>query len=417
MSSTASNEKLLECQTCFRTFHTQGQFGQHARICRGNSSNRSISRKVSPSNEYRYKYSFLEKQSKKELHIKTRFVLNWNNGECSSSSWKEMAKKHHLDDNSVRKLLSSNALDSVYFTVRNRKESGLIVANFIIKSVYSAKTNIHSAKLLIEDAVEMVQNRLPHHMTMTMHLCKVKDCKELVIRDTEGHCSRHRAQKYHKKQKQQSPPAVVQSRQRKRPLSAIECGSNCESKSKRLKTICCDLSYDVLYKFLVCSCSIFQTPLNLVNVSINQSLLRQNGINLISVNYSTCIPNTKQVLNRNDYLICIGVRKDIDSYLSYHNAHDRMIHNENSIRFEQFCDELIKYYIVYVPLPTPLIGMTLADIRLYEYGINVLSINLKVQHAANLTTTAFKPNDMLLCCFNRANDKHEQLSNAFLQTK
>ena len=37
---------------------------------------------------------------------------------------------------------------------------------------------------------------------MKLHLCKARDCQELVIRDTEGFCSRHRAQKYHKKSQQ-----------------------------------------------------------------------------------------------------------------------------------------------------------------------------------------------------------------------
>lgn len=50
---------------------------------------------------------------------------------------------------------------------------------------------------------------------MKLHVCKAKECQELVIRDTEGFCSRHRAQKYHKKShNQKMANKLIQIRQR-----------------------------------------------------------------------------------------------------------------------------------------------------------------------------------------------------------
>ena len=36
---------------------------------------------------------------------------------------------------------------------------------------------------------------------MENHTCFIDGCKGIVIRDTEGHCSRHRAKKYHQETK------------------------------------------------------------------------------------------------------------------------------------------------------------------------------------------------------------------------
>ena len=201
-----SNEaKLIECQTCFRTFYTQAQFGQHSRICRGNGGNSSMTSQrkfINIESSNRYKYTYLEKQTKNQLEIKSRFLINIispnteqpETAESHRLNWKQTAKKNNLHDNGIKKLLKSHNLEKVHFTVRHRKESGLIVANFIIRNVPQTSENIHYAKSEIEKAIDIVMNKLPFNISMQMHLCKVPECKELVIRDTEGWCSRHRAQ-------------------------------------------------------------------------------------------------------------------------------------------------------------------------------------------------------------------------------
>eukprot|EP01084_Bolivina_argentea_P056102 102714_1 len=429
------NRKLIECQTCFRTFYTRGQFGQHARICRSDlsgsnsiqnssGSNSSISKLVNIK-QYTYKYSFLEKQSKNQLEIKSRLVINIFGNNNNSSKWKDIAKQNDLNDNKIKQLLKLHNLDCVNFTVRNRRESGLIIANFIIRSVKHTKPSIHSAKLLIEDAIDIVKSKLPLNMTMELHLCSIQNCKELVIRDTEGYCSRHRAQNYHKHTKKRTLDDNINDnkpqpkRLKLHHLLPTTFNNNKTFNQTFKHNSIGNLSKDILYNFFNNNCFIFQTPNNLINVSLNESQIRQNGMNLISINYSTQIPNTKQILKRNDYLITVGLKKDIKKYFNKYISTDLLsidkiiINNKNSIRFQEFVTELIKYYIVYIPVPKHFNGKTLSQIRLYEYGINVISINLCVQHALKMSKYVFNTNDMLLCCFNRANDKYRQLYHAF----
>ena len=83
--------------------------------------------------------------------------------------------------------------------IRQRKASGLIIANFMVRNVQQNAEAIHAAKISIQHAVDCVYAQLPNDIEMRLHLCKANGCHELVIRDTEGFCSRHRAQKYHKK--------------------------------------------------------------------------------------------------------------------------------------------------------------------------------------------------------------------------
>eukprot|EP01083_Nonionella_stella_P083853 231932_1 len=189
----AISNNAIQCCTCFRTFHTQAQFGQHSRICRGGAS---VARRFINISSQPYKYCFLERQNKDKLEIKSRFIVKICN---VSINWKDIAKKNGLHDSAIAQLLKSKELGNVHCSVRHRKESGLIVANFVIRSVQQTPDCIHSAKIRIEEAVDEVKNKLPEEVHMHMHLCQVNKCRELVIRDTEGYCSRHRAQKYHKK--------------------------------------------------------------------------------------------------------------------------------------------------------------------------------------------------------------------------
>ena len=145
--------------------------------------------------ESSYKYCYLERQNKDKLEIKSRFIVSMSN---VNMNWKDIAKQYGLHDSGIAQLLKLQDLDNVHVAIRHRKESGLIVANFVIRSVQQTEECIHSAKISIEEAVDLVKSALPEQVEMEMHLCRVDGCQELVIRDTEGYCSRHRAQKYHK---------------------------------------------------------------------------------------------------------------------------------------------------------------------------------------------------------------------------
>eukprot|EP01083_Nonionella_stella_P034301 93881_1 len=65
-----NKNKLIQCGACFRSFHTQAQFGQHSRICR---EGKAIIRHLICEN---HKYAFLEKQTKQKiLEVKSRFII------------------------------------------------------------------------------------------------------------------------------------------------------------------------------------------------------------------------------------------------------------------------------------------------------------------------------------------------------
>eukprot|EP01083_Nonionella_stella_P035700 97364_1 len=182
--------KLIQCGACFRSFHTQAQFGQHSRICR---EGKAVIRHLIQSTDY--KYAFLEKQTKQKLEVKSRFVIEI----ADSENWKKLSRQSGLYDGAIKKMLQSKDIKDVDVAVRQRRASGLIIANFMVRNVSQNAKAIHTAKSSIERAVDNVYCQLPHNIAMRLHLCKSHQCQELVIRDTEGFCSRHRAQKYHKK--------------------------------------------------------------------------------------------------------------------------------------------------------------------------------------------------------------------------
>jgi len=186
-------DTLIECQSCYRTFHTQAQFGQHSRICRGGAG---TSRRFIDSKSQPFKYCYLERQSKNTLEIKSRFTVQLKS---PNVIWKDVVKLNGLHDSGIAEDLKLKKLERVHVAIRHSQRSGLIVANFVIRNVAQTADTIHSAKMDIERAVDEVKGKLPTECEMKMHLCSISGCKELVIRDTEGLCSRHRAQNYHKK--------------------------------------------------------------------------------------------------------------------------------------------------------------------------------------------------------------------------
>ena len=174
-----------------------------------------------------------------------------------------------------------------------------------------------------------------------------------------------------------------------------------------------------LIDFVNSNSYVLETPSSLDGVPINQSPLRRNGMNIISVDYSTQVPNPKQLLRKNGQLVVFGPKKDTQEYLNnIGESQDLMSASSNSIRFPQFCQQLAQNYLACVPAPDWLVGSTLAQTpQLSQSGITALAVNLQVQHPSALSNTPLKANDMLLCCFNSANDKDQQLLHAFEQIK
>ncbi len=76
----------------------------------------------------------------------------------------------------------------------------------------------------------------------------------------------------------------------------------------------------------------------------------------------------------------------------------------------------MKKHVVCVPAPKPVVGSTLAEIpELSKSGINTISLNHQIQHPSKLCNTRIKPQDVLLCCFNKAKNKRKQLDILFHQ--
>ena len=98
----------------------------------------------------------------------------------ASIDWKDVAKDNGLHDSGIALLLKMKKLDKVHVAVRHRKDSGMIVANFVVRAVHQTRDSIHSAKMSIEHAVDAVKHKLPEHVQMDMHLCSVGNCTELV---------------------------------------------------------------------------------------------------------------------------------------------------------------------------------------------------------------------------------------------
>jgi len=130
-------------------------------------------------------------------------------------------------------------------------------------------------------------------------------------------------------------------------------------------------------------------------------------MNLISINFATQFPSPLQVLQRTDSLLTFGLRRDIESFLTAHNG--QMMATAHSIRFQQFCRELIRYYVVCCAVPKCLVGARLSEMKLSALGINVVALGingvLTVQRPLDMIEHELCAGDWLLCLFNRADEK------------
>lgn len=106
----------------------------------------------------------MENQIKTKLEIKCRFkivLLNQN------VDWKTISKEYNLHDNGVEQILKENELNLVHVSIRHRKESGLIVANFVIRDISQNLNDVHNAKINIEKAAEILESILPKEIVCT----------------------------------------------------------------------------------------------------------------------------------------------------------------------------------------------------------------------------------------------------------
>ncbi|ETO11749.1 hypothetical protein RFI_25627 [Reticulomyxa filosa] len=153
--------------------------------------------------------------------IKTRYLLK-----CSFKQWGELRKSAFTDE-WMRTLLKSNQVTDVRISARKKKlaKDGTIIINFITPHVRKDSEAIHCAKSNLCKAVQLFSNAVAQHVSfffldctsmytfayififvclwvqglgIAMHTCQWDGCSDIVVRDTEGYCSRHRQQKYHK---------------------------------------------------------------------------------------------------------------------------------------------------------------------------------------------------------------------------
>jgi len=321
--------KVIQCLICCRTFSTQAQFGQHSRICSGGTKiqkKKFINIKDQP-----YKYCFMENQVKNKLEIKCRFKITILNNKIT---WKSISKEHSLHDNGVLKLLKDHNLDSVHVSIRHRKESGLIVANFVVREVKQNLQNVHNAKLNIQKAAKVLKDILPtDKCKMEVHVCKINDCREIVIRDTEGFCSRHRAQKYHRKTVQKKLykkkisnlqmnnsikiPHLTQTNNTVK-ITDINGNSNSNSNNNRM-TNSSNMNIDN-------SNENFKTEYhpNIPKVSLQMPNLTPNGIQISHIRFDT---ETPKIQTGNNVIRCNSVNNSL--HVPIHNHYYNQINNNN----------------------------------------------------------------------------------------
>ena len=94
--------------------------------------------------------------------IKTRFVVHVNDPE----NWKKISRQNGLFDGAIKKMLISKQILNVDIAVRQRKASGLIIANFLARNVGQNAEAIHTAKTSIERAVDAVFAQLPEDVCL-----------------------------------------------------------------------------------------------------------------------------------------------------------------------------------------------------------------------------------------------------------
>lgn len=147
---------------------------------------------------------------------------------------------------------------------------------------------------------------------------------------------------------------------------------------------------DQIWRWLAANCFEVCTPSTLHGVPINRSPTRRDGLNILSMDYSTKHPDPTQTLQGNKLMVVFGDKGDAQKYGS-----QRLCFAD-----PRFCREMVNKRMIFVPIPPCMVGKTLAETpQLSEAGINTLSINMQMQHPAAMCRRRFLANDTLICLF------------------
>jgi len=160
----------------------------------------------------------------------------------------------------------------------------------------------------------------------------------------------------------------------------------------RLQCMQQQIGLEQIWRWLASNCFEVGVPSALHGVHINRSPMRRDGLNILSMGYSTKHPDPTESLERDKLMVVFGAQSDVAKYGS---AERRLCFADPA-----FCREMVNKRLIFVPIPPCMVGRTLAETpQLSLAGINTLSINLQTQHPADMCKRRFTANDTLICLF------------------
>jgi len=170
---------------------------------------------------------------------------------------------------------------------------------------------------------------------------------------------------------------------------------------------------DQISRWLAANCFEVSTPSALHGVPINRSSMRRDGLNIVSMDYSNKHPDPTQTLHRNEPMIVFGAQNAAQQFGAGTGQHAQQA--PATPADPAFVREMASKRMAFVPVPPCMVGSTLAETpQLSQAGINMLSVNMRVQHPATLCQRRFVANDTLVCLFDDSFvDKHEKLTAVF----
>jgi len=152
-----------------------------------------------------------------------------------------------------------------------------------------------------------------------------------------------------------------------------------------------------IWRWLASNCYEVSTPSALHGVRIHRSNMRSDGLNILSMDYSNRQPKSTQKLQAFTRMIVFAAQHDAQKYAK----------GQNQLCFADphFCHEMVTKRLLFVPIPPCMVGRTLAETpELSEAGIMTLSINMQMQHPAEMCKRRFDANDTLICLFDESSN-------------
>jgi len=152
------------------------------------------------------------------------------------------------------------------------------------------------------------------------------------------------------------------------------------------------------WRWLASNCYEVYTPYALHGMPIHRSNIRSDGLTILSMDYSNRLPKPMQKLQAVQRLIVFGAQHDAEKY-----ATDQ---NQLCYADPHFCHEMVEKRLLFVPIPPCMVGKTLAETpELSEAGIITLSINMQIEHPAEMCKRRFDANDTLICVFDESSNR------------